>query len=137
MKLADLPLNPSDRMLRQFSAAWLAVFIAFALVQEFRAHNRDAALILASVALVGILGLAWPRMMKWLFVVATLVTFPIGWVLSNVLLALIYFLMITPIGIALRLRGRDELQRRRDPRRTSHWIDRGDASKPEKYLKQF
>ena len=123
-------------MLRQFAGAWLVVFAIFALLQAFRGKDQSAAL-LAATAVAGIIGIVWPRNFKWLFIAASLITFPIGWVLSNVLLALIFFFIITPIGLALRLRGRDELQLRRARHRTTFWVDRRKPPKPENYLKQY
>lgn len=42
----------------------------------------------------------------------------------SVLLAILFFLVIAPIGLLLRLFGRDVLRLRRDPAAASYWIPR-------------
>lgn len=44
----------------------------------------------------------------------------LGRIVTAVILAIVYFFVLTPIGLVLRLRGRDALQRRSGPR-TSYW----------------
>lgn len=47
----------------------------------------------------------------------------LGWINTCILLSAVYFLMVTPIGVVMRLLGRDPLKRRlRDG--SSYWIDR-------------
>ena len=52
------------------------------------------------------------------------------------LLALVFYLVFAPVGIALRLLGRDPLQRRLDPSAKSYWQDRK-PNPPERAEKQF
>ncbi len=44
----------------------------------------------------------------------TLIAAPIGFVISHVFLAVIYYLVITPIGLIFRLTGRDAIGRKID-----------------------
>ena len=44
----------------------------------------------------------------------------LGWVNTRVLLVLFYFLVLTPIGLLVRLIKRNRRDRRPDPRRTSY-----------------
>ena len=43
---------------------------------------------------------------------------------NPVAMFLLYYFVIAPIGIAMRLTGRDRLRRRRDPKMPSYWIER-------------
>ena len=135
MKLADLPLNPPPRMLRQFAGAWLVVFTAFALKSGVM-QSTHAGLVLGGLALIGVAGLVAPRSVRALFVVASVVAFPIGWMVSQLVLALMFYGVLTPLALWFRLRGRDPLQLRKRERPT-FWIDRGASPPPERYLKQF
>ena len=47
----------------------------------------------------------------------------LGYINSRILLSVVYFLIITPYGITLRLFGRDSM-RRRKARKKSYWIPR-------------
>jgi hypothetical protein len=57
----------------------------------------------------------------------------LGWVNSRILLALIFYLVMTPVGLVQRLAGRDALCRR-GPGSASYWIPR---SAPKQSKEQF
>jgi hypothetical protein len=112
MQWSDLPLNPSKKMLRQFAAAWIVFFGAFAAVQEFAKHHHNAAVVLACLAFtVGPLGLLFPALIRPIFIGWTIAAFPIGWTVSRVVMGLVFYGMFTPISLLFRLMGRDTLDR--------------------------
>jgi len=57
--------------------------------------------------------------LPWM-VVATL----IGWVITNLILTIFYFLVITPIAVMAKLLGKDLLKQKIDPQATSYWVHR-------------
>jgi hypothetical protein len=137
MKWSDLPLNPTSRVLRQFAAAWLVFFLGAALHQALVRHHPGAGRVLGGIALIGVIGLLKPATVRWLFVVATMAAFPIGWVVTQVMLALMFYLILTPVALIFRWRGRDELQLRRKPGQSGFWITRDPPPDAGRYLKQF
>jgi hypothetical protein len=86
--------------------------------------------------LIGVPGLIHPPLVRWVYVATSVVSFPIGWVVSHVLLALIFYLLITPLGILRRVFGRDALQLRR-PTGETYWMEKKPVTDPARYLKQF
>jgi hypothetical protein len=136
-KWFHLPLKPTPRVLRQFAAAWLVFFLAVAAQQMFLRNRVTAAAVLAAIALIGLVGLLKPTAVRWLFVTATVVAFPIGWVMTQVVLAVMFYVVLTPLALVFRWRGRDELQLRRKPGQTSFWIARRPEQDVKRYLKQF
>lgn len=124
-------------MLRQFSGAWLVVFAGLAGDRAWLRHQPGVALALGAVALLGLLGLARPTLMRWFFIGATVITFPIGWVISQLVLLLMFLLVITPVALFMRLRGRDILQLKRPLDHVSLWKQRPDRTDPSRYLKQY
>jgi hypothetical protein len=137
MRWSELPLKPTPRMLRQFFGAWLVLFAGMAVHRALVRHHPGAALILVAVAALGLIGMARPAWMRWLFVGAVVVTFPIGWVVSQLMLLLMFLLVITPVALFLRLRGRDILRLKRPPEHVSLWKGRPERTEPSRYLKQF
>jgi hypothetical protein len=133
--LSDLPLNPTPRMLRQFAAAWLVAFLALA-CKFGLLHQSSAGLVLGILSLAGIFGLLVPRVLHWPFVIMTVAAYPIGWVVTLVVLALMFYCVLSPLALVFRWRRRDILQLR-DSKRDTFWIKRDDQPPPEKYLKQF
>lgn len=70
-----------------------------------------------------------------LYLLVTVVTLPIGLVLSNVILGLIYFGLVTPLAWGLRLTGRDPL-RLEKPQGATFWISRDAQPDPASYYRQ-
>lgn len=51
--------------------------------------------------------------------------FVLGWVNTRLLLGIFFYLVLTPIGLFLRITGKDLLDRRIDRSAKSYWIKRG------------
>ena len=64
-------------------------------------------------------------------------TFPIGWVISHVAMTLIYYLAFTPIGLIMRLFGRDPMERRLDRVAETYWTPHQPGEEPARYFRQF
>ena len=104
-------------------------------------------MVLAAAGLVSLLlGMARPAWLRPVHVAWMAAAFPIGWLLAHLLLAAIYFLLITPIGLILRLARRDPLARRIDREAQSYWTPRADwapraerteRTDRERYFRQF
>jgi hypothetical protein len=63
--------------------------------------------------------------------------FPLGWLISHAILATIFFLILTPIGLVARLVRHDPMERRTEPSKSSYWTQRRQEATPERYLRQF
>src|ERR1035441_284237 len=91
MKWSDLPLKPTARALRQFAGAWLIIFLAAGVHRYVVRGQRQVGMAVCVMALVvGGIGLIRPAAVRWLFVGATVLAFPIGWVVSQIMLAVMY-----------------------------------------------
>lgn len=66
-----------------------------------------------------------------------LAALPTGWVVSHVLLGLVYYGVITPIGLFLRLLGRDLLGLRMERGAASYWRERGPGEGAGRYFRQW
>jgi hypothetical protein len=62
---------------------------------------------------------------------------PIGWTVSMALLAVVYFLVFTPVGLILRAFGHDPMQRGFDRGRASYWGEHPPPPEPRRYFRQF
>jgi hypothetical protein len=112
----------TGRTLRQFGFLWLVIFGGLACWEWFNRDQTTGGLAWALVALlVGLPGLLWPMSIRWLFAALLAVTWPIGWVVSKVLLAILFFCVFTPVALFFRLIGRDVLARRRRPELQTFW----------------
>lgn len=62
---------------------------------------------------------------------------PIGLTFSMLMLVLAFYLVFTPIGLIMRMLGRDPLERAFDRQASSYWVAHNPAAEPERYFKQF
>jgi hypothetical protein len=121
MRWSDIPRHPSAPTLRGFAAIWLLWFGGLGAIAWFFRGDQTTAIILWVVAVVvGPLGLVSPALVRPVFVGAMVVTFPIGWVVSHVLLGAVFYCLFTPLGVLFRWAGRDPLGLRRSPAE-SYW----------------
>jgi hypothetical protein len=124
------------RTLRQFGALWLVIFLALAAWQWLMRGHTAAAIALASAgAIVGTLGLLKPEAIRPLFVGLIAVTFPIGWLVSHAMLAVLFYGVFTPIGLFFRLIRRDALRMRAFGEGSTYW-QRKRAADLRSYLRQ-
>ncbi len=138
MTCSDLNFAPPARTLRQFAGLWLVFFAVLATARGLRDGVTSAALALAALALtVGPLGLWRPALVRPVYVAAVVLTFPLGWLTSRLLLAALYYGVFTPLGLALRLTGRDGLRLRPCPQQASYWAERPAPQDVSRYFHQF
>lgn len=131
-------IDPSTRELRWFGFLALLFFAGVAYLWYRRTGGREAAgAIAAGGALLATLYYAVPRWRRSIYRGWMKAVWPIGWVVSHLILAVAFYLVITPVGLLIRLIGRDALERHFDPSATSYWRKRGSAPEPSDYFRQF
>ena len=145
--MIDIDLRPDRRKLRQFGFIALCGFGLLALLAwkewaifSFGLGNWRIPLtqIFAGLAGVSLLfSLVFPRANLPLYVGLTIVALPIGFVLSYVIMGTIFYIVIAPIGLVLRLFGKDPLNRYFQPAAGTYWVDARPQRPPEDYFKQF
>lgn len=93
------------------------------------------------VALAGltlsVVALASPRFAAAVHRIWMDAALPVGWSISRVLLAAVWYGVVTPIGIGMRLLGRDPIDRRIDLEADSYWIERQGPQGVDRYFRQF
>jgi hypothetical protein len=115
---------PGNKQLRQFAAACLPGFGLIGWMVLHKTGSMTAAQVLWSIGGVAFLmGLAIPRSVQPLYSLLMFITLPIGWLVSNLLLRVIFYCVLTPIGLVFRMSGRDALHLKRQNVQ-SYWKDR-------------
>jgi hypothetical protein len=146
-KLIEIDFHPDERTLRQFGWVALGGFGLLALLAWNErllfsfglgaARPAVAGALLGVGALAAALGLVFPRANRPLFVGLTLLAFPIGFVLSYLILTVLFFGVIAPIGVLMRLLGHDPMNRRLEPGAPSYWTPAPPPPPTSRYFKQF
>jgi ABC-type uncharacterized transport system permease subunit len=138
MALIEINRNPSKRDLMIFGVALVVFAGLLGLVAQARWHAPAAARAIWGVgAAVAAFFFAAPPLRRPIYLGWIYLTYPIGFVVSHVVLAIVFYGVMTPIGLALRLSGRDPLARKFEPERTSYWIPVDPPGDPERYFRQF
>jgi RsiW-degrading membrane proteinase PrsW (M82 family) len=132
------PFDPSNRLLRQFAGLWIVFFLAIAARQEFQHQRHVAAIVIAALAVtVGPLGLLFPRAIRPIFIGWMGLAYPIGWVVSRVVLGAIFYGLFTPVAWIFRMIGRDVLVLKARPAAATYWCPKPGAEDQSQYLRQF
>ena len=138
MQWSDIPRNPARVVLRQFSAIWIAFFGALAFWHGFLNERTELAWGLAITAVVvGAAGLMHPPLVRWLFVGWTMAVFPIGWLVSRLVLAVLFYGLFTPVAMIFRLMGRDALGLKRHLGTGTYWQKKPTVTDVTRYFQQF
>lgn len=137
MQWSDIPRNPSRKMLRQFAALWLVFFGSLAIWHELHGRSQLAWTLGIAAAVVGMAGLLFPPLVRWIFVGWTIAVFPIGWLVSRVMLAALFYGLFTPLALLFRLLGRDALGLKRKPDAATYWQTKPIVTDMNRYLQQF
>ena len=138
MTWKDIPWRPTSTALRQFAVCWLVFVGLLAFRVGIRSEQYIAGGVLAFLAAsVGLTGLIWPAAVRPLFVALTVVTFPIGWVVSRLMLAILFYGLFTPVGVVMRWCGRDALYLRPQTGRSTYWETKLAAENPRRYFRPF
>lgn len=138
MSLIRINQEPSRRHLAVFAIGWA---LSLALIGWLFPLNlgdislRDICWVLAVT--VPAIGLAVPGFLKATYLASAYAALPIGLVVSYIILGVIYYLVLTPVGLLLRLRGYDPLNLRFEHEADTYWIERGTAPDADRYFRQF
>ena len=121
-------LKTGPRELRKFGLLVGGVFTALGLVSWLR-HKPAAPWLLTPGIILMIFGLVAPRALKYIYIVWMSLAIVLGFVISNVLLTVFFFVVITPIGFIARCSGKDFLGLKLDPNAASYWLPREKIAK--------
>lgn len=137
MAMMEINWNPSRKELRQFGFLCLVFFGGLAAWYWNKNGVTLAVELLSAAALIGgVLGAVAPQLLKYVFVGWIVAVFPIGWTVSHLLLGFIYFFILTPIGLLLRVLGQDPMNRTLDRAAKTYWTTHEQAPVA-RYFRQF
>lgn len=131
-----LDWHPSERRLRQFGVVLLtgSGLIGLA-IWRFTGQSVGSLVVGALGVVLFIVALVAPRAVRPVYRVWLVAAMPVGWVVSETLLRVIFYGVLTPIGLLFRLIGRDALRLRRDPV-SSYWHPRKQPDDVASYFRQ-
>lgn len=142
MKLADLQAfqhvnwDPDAKELRSFAVAMLVGFALLGLLAAAKARGFGAnSFVLWTVGAILAVASQVPGMGRWAYLAVYVPSSLMGFVISQVLLTVIFVVVFTPIGLVLRLTGKDPLYLR--PGKRLHWFTHAERTERRRYYRQY
>ncbi|MEM7299055.1 MAG: hypothetical protein AAF391_12415 [Bacteroidota bacterium] len=140
MDLVNINWKPEKKELVDFGTAMGIGFPIIALIVWWLFSAPNVAIGLAAFGIVLFLlsriytPLVLPVYYPWMAVAMVM-----GTIISYLIVAFIYFIMITPLALFFKIRGRDSLDRSLDSDAESYWseVDNQPDNKIEEYERQF
>ncbi|MFH1837852.1 MAG: SxtJ family membrane protein [Candidatus Omnitrophota bacterium] len=126
------------RDLRQFGIVLGLILGVFGSIHLLKGHTSAYPWFFGAGSISLILGIFTPRFLSSPFIIFTKVAHAIGWFNTRVILIVVYFVILTPISLIMRLFGKDPLNRNSNANNESYWIKNNKAIKSkESLVKQF
>ncbi|MBL8811171.1 MAG: hypothetical protein JNM43_13425 [Planctomycetaceae bacterium] len=137
MQWSDVRRPVTAKTSQQFGFLLAAVIFVVSLRESWK-HGLTGFSLTIAVLAVGAALVAWskPLVYRPIFTIWMILVFPIGWMMSKLVLLTLYFLVLTPIGLLLRWRGHDPLALAASSERTLWW-KRPVVTRPSQYLRQY
>jgi hypothetical protein len=130
--------QPTSKQLRQFAVLQVVFVVCLSLwLALMHGMPRLAAGLAAASVGLGAAGYVWTPLMRVVYVAWMAIVFPIGWLVSHVLLAIVFYLVFTPIGIIMKLCRYDPMRRKFDREADSYWQPREQDEDTSRYFKQY
>ena len=138
MSLITINKNPPKKDLTTFGLLLpLFTLILSAIFYWRTGSTRPPQYILATGLTLSALYWLIPPLKRYIYLAFTYAAFPIGFVISHLILAFTYYLVITPIGLIMRALGRDPMSRAFDRTAPTYWLPRTQSHDPSTYFRQF
>lgn len=129
--------SPTPADLKWFGVLQLPFWGFIVWLQQVRLGGMASAIVLSIATLLAVLGIFRPTALHPIYRSWTFISEPAGWLVSQCALAVLYFTVILPIGLLLRWRRHDPLQRRWPATESTGWRKRPDSPPVERYFRQY
>jgi hypothetical protein len=135
MSLNRLNWDPSERELSIFGLAQFFVSLTVVYVVGFSA-SLAATLILVT-GFIAVIGCFLPKYLKLNFLGFSLLTYPLGFCFSHVIMFALFCFVFVPIAIVLRVLRKVPLEMDTQPQLGSYWKESDSSTDKRTYVKQF
>lgn len=124
--------------LRQFGIILGIILLAIGSLHYFKGHFNVYPYLLGFGGMFLVAGLICPAILKPFYIVFAKVAHAIGWFNTRVILILVYYLILTPIGLVMRILRHDPLKKKQEKGLETYWVKRENTiSAKESFEKQF
>lgn len=139
MGLISLNSKPSKQQLRGFGDIALFMCNTLGLLLMWMADLPIRAFIILCITgmVIYLLSRISLVLVKPIYIGLNAATFPVGWLVSHIVMALFYYVIIGCVGLTFKLIKRDPLNLAYDPEADSYWIPYKHIRTIKDYFHQF
>jgi len=139
MSLVEINWDPDKKQLRKFGLTAILVLGAVAVILKFvlGVSGIVAAVVACGGICIFIASLVSFKAARFIYLGLILAGLPVGIVTSFLLMAMFYFLILTPVGLIFKLLGRDALDRQFGTDSPTYWTPHSQNKNTERYFRQF
>jgi len=122
---------------RKFGTGLSLIMAAIGILQVIYSHERGW-YILGAAATVFLVSWIVPVILKPVFILFSYIGFIMGWVMTRVILTVLFYLVLTPVGLIAKLSGKSFLPMELNKSGQSYWVDiSGERKEHVTYERQF
>ncbi|MFC1632335.1 SxtJ family membrane protein [Candidatus Omnitrophota bacterium] len=120
-------INSGKEQLRKFGKGGFIFFGIVGILLLIFGKAHWAVFFVLSIAFL-LHGAFIPIALKPVYLVMLPVAMCIGWVVTRIILTILFYFVVTPIGLIARLTGKDLLDEKLEKEKPSYWLARKDTS---------
>ncbi len=130
-------LSLDNKTLKRYGVTMFVALVIIGTILLVK-HKPGFVWLYAAGGMFLISGITIPSSLKQVYIAWMKLAFVLGWINTRIILALMFYLVFTPIGLAMKLFGKDLLDRKIEKDKQSYWIKREAKSfNPLDYERQF
>lgn len=148
MPLVEINWTPDARTLKNFgficvvflmvAGAWIFLRHSFLFFDFVENTAIRAACTLWGIACVFfIASVVYSKAMYPIYLALVTISLPIGFVVSHIAMAFLYYCIFTPFGVVFKIMKRDVLERKFESDRQSYWVKRNRETDRQRYFRQY
>jgi len=139
MALVSLNLKPSKKLLRSFGLIGLCMcsVIGLLLLGLGKIPPKGLVIFFLIGLAMFVLSRVSTALIKPLYLAMVILTFPVGWIISHLVMGLFFYAVVTPIALLFKIIGRDPLCRKFDQQADTYWIPYKHKRPARDYFHQF
>lgn len=129
-------ITATRRDLRKFGLTFAIVLVllsAYSVWKHVSAYNY----LVPIAAALAVTGWRVPFVLKPFYLFWRTITIVIGFIITNIFLALLFYVVITPMGLIFRIAGRKTVPLGWEETTATYWNRRDPRSSEQNHLKQF
>ncbi len=130
-------LNLSKDSLKKFGITMSACFAIITLLVALKHKHNPLPFCFVSSLFI-LMAFVAPKALRLIYISWMKVGFVLGWINSRIILTVIFYLICTPIGLVMRLFGKDLLSLKTEKSAKTYWLKKDSRHfNPQGYERQF